>query len=126
HDFGLLTCIGSTNAITWSGGLFSCNSITTAAPSSFPTRRSSDLGLNTFSDLASVSRSTTTQATSTNFFATTASTTNLSGVNLNGFGLLTCKDSTNAITWYAGRFSCNSITTAASSTLLTDTNNFTG
>lgn len=53
--------------------------------------------------------STSTNATSTNLFATTASSTNLFGTLINGFGLATCNSSSNALTWAAGVFGCNTI-----------------
>lgn len=50
------------------------------------------------------SNATTTNATTTTLFATTASTTNFYGANLN-----TCNSASNALTWSAGKFGCNTI-----------------
>ncbi len=51
---------------------------------------------------------TTTNATSTNLFATTASSTKLFGANLQS-----CNSASSALTYNAGTFGCNSITSAA-------------
>ncbi len=68
-------------------------------------------------------RSTTTNATATSIFATLASTTNFFGAGLPGAG---CNGASNAVTWANGSFGCNSITAAASSTLLGDNNTWSG
>lgn len=78
---GLSTCNGASSALIYTGttGQFGCNTI--SAGSSASTTLLSDnngfSGLNTFTDLKLVTRSTTTNATTTNFFATIASTTKL-------------------------------------------------
>lgn len=67
----------------------------------------------------------TTNATSTNFTATAVASTSKFFAN----GLTTCNGATNALTFDgSGNFGCNNITTgtAASSTLLSDSNKFTG
>lgn len=58
---------------------------------------------------------TGTAATTTNFFSTTASSTNLFGQFFNGFGLITCNSASNALTWAAGSFGCNTITGSGTS-----------
>lgn len=70
---------------------------------------------------------TLTNATATTFFSTTASTTNLYGTSLNGFGLTTCSG-TSFLQWSGGVFGCAVPAggTGASSTLLVDTNKFSG
>lgn len=109
---------GDTCRTTWpSGG--------SSASSTLLTDNNGFSGLNTFTDLKLVTRSTTTNATTTNFFATTASTSALFGANL-----LTCNGASSALTYTAttGLFGCNTISagSSASSTLLTDNNGFTG
>ncbi|MBX4189076.1 hypothetical protein KW785_00590 [Candidatus Parcubacteria bacterium] len=110
---GLSTCSSAGNALTYDGaGKFACGSITTAASSTLLVDNNAFTGLNTFTDLKLVTRSTTTAATTTNIFSTTASSTNFFSTNGN-IGLLTIGNSTSS-----NSTSTNFFSTTASSTNL--------
>lgn len=120
---GLTACSGS-NALQWAvTGRFSCAAVAGgSASSTLLSDNNAFTGLNTFTDLKLVTRSTTTEATTTSLFATTASTTNLflatggcSGANALNVSA-------------AGKVTCGAVSGSgsASTTLLADNNTFTG
>lgn len=108
NGFGLSTCSGATDALTWAAGLFGCHAIavagtavstssaetatyvpfwtTTAATPALLSGGDSGFTWNNTSKKLTVTNygattGTTTSATSTSFFATTASSTNLFSTN---------------------------------------------
>lgn len=103
---GLASCTGGSNALTWSGGTFGCNSISAGA-GSFPFTPQAD-GNATSTELifkagflSTASSTFNGNATTTGtFFAGIASSTSLFGANLN-----TC-NAGNVLTWAAGKFGC--------------------
>lgn len=78
-------------------------------------------GTNTFTG-----NTTLGNATATNFFSTTASSSNLFTANFQGANLGACTGNSQGLHWTGGLFSCATLSGFASSTLLGDTNNFTG
>lgn len=135
YSGGLTTCNGANNALLWASGTFGCTTITSSGGSgNVATSSSETSGLlpfwtSTNGTPATLSggvaglawNNTTSELTSTNLLFTNATGTqatttslsvsgNASTTSLYGSGLFACNGASNALTWNAGKFGCNTIT----------------